>query len=311
MVPEFDTKFNTSEINWKGSQLRCLLLTQLDEKEFKKQMEAIIGKETLERFKIEIPDDCKYFPKGFATPEEIQLDKKRIEIEGSNAYCDMIKKWWLKSGGTTPVWDLVCTAKIGGKEGFILVEAKAHLKESAPKNDKCKSKKESRNRNQIKEALKSINDEYEYDLSLTELYQMSNRIAWSVKLASMGIPIVLIYLGFLNAEEMYKKNDPIFKKQEELKKMSILSEKTIEIGKQKISIESFSNGDSELTYVDWEKLVRTISKEVLSFDDWEKQKKGRLKTKTISEPSYFYPLIRTIDIQLEDKPIEAKIYING
>lgn len=33
-------------------------------------------------------------------------------------------------------------------------------------------------------------------------YQMSNRFAWAWKLTECGIPVVLIYLGFLNAGEM-------------------------------------------------------------------------------------------------------------
>jgi hypothetical protein len=33
-------------------------------------------------------------------------------------------------------------------------------------------------------------------------YQLANRIAWAWKLASMGVPVVLVYLGFLHATEM-------------------------------------------------------------------------------------------------------------
>jgi hypothetical protein len=33
-------------------------------------------------------------------------------------------------------------------------------------------------------------------------YQLSNRFAWSWKIASLGMPVVLVYLGFLNADEM-------------------------------------------------------------------------------------------------------------
>ena len=33
-------------------------------------------------------------------------------------------------------------------------------------------------------------------------YQMSNRFAWSWKLAELGKPVVLVYLGFLCADEM-------------------------------------------------------------------------------------------------------------
>ena len=39
-------------------------------------------------------------------------------------------------------------------------------------------------------------------LSRDKCYQLSNRFAWSWKLASLGVPVILIYLGFLNAEEM-------------------------------------------------------------------------------------------------------------
>lgn len=31
---------------------------------------------------------------------------------------------------------------------------------------------------------------------------MSNRFAWAWKLATMEVPVVLVYLGFLNATEM-------------------------------------------------------------------------------------------------------------
>ena len=39
-------------------------------------------------------------------------------------------------------------------------------------------------------------------------YQLSNRCAWGWKLADLGIPVVLVYLGFLYAAEMAKKGAP-------------------------------------------------------------------------------------------------------
>jgi hypothetical protein len=33
-------------------------------------------------------------------------------------------------------------------------------------------------------------------------YQLSNRFAWAWKVATLGVPVVLAYLGFLNAKEM-------------------------------------------------------------------------------------------------------------
>jgi hypothetical protein len=39
--------------------------------------------------------------------------------------------------------------------------------------------------------------------------QLANRFAWSWRLASLGIPVVLVvYLGFLNAEEMRDRGEP-------------------------------------------------------------------------------------------------------
>ena len=39
-------------------------------------------------------------------------------------------------------------------------------------------------------------------------YQLCNRFAWSWKIASLGVPVVLIYLGFLNAREMLDQGEP-------------------------------------------------------------------------------------------------------
>ena len=39
-------------------------------------------------------------------------------------------------------------------------------------------------------------------LSRDSHYQLSNRFAWSWKLASLQMPVVLVYLGFLNAYDM-------------------------------------------------------------------------------------------------------------
>ena len=41
-----------------------------------------------------------------------------------------------------------------------------------------------------------------WGLSRDHHYQLANRFAWSWKLAMLGVPVVLLYLGFLNADEM-------------------------------------------------------------------------------------------------------------
>jgi hypothetical protein len=42
-------------------------------------------------------------------------------------------------------------------------------------------------------------------------YQISNRFAWSWKLTTLGLPVVLIYLGFLGAHEMGDRGQPFMK----------------------------------------------------------------------------------------------------
>ena len=37
---------------------------------------------------------------------------------------------------------------------------------------------------------------------------MSNRFAWSWKLTELGVPVILVYLGFLNANEMVDRGKP-------------------------------------------------------------------------------------------------------
>ncbi|MBL0143815.1 MAG: hypothetical protein IPP91_17340 [Betaproteobacteria bacterium] len=48
-----------------------------------------------------------------------------------------------------------------------------------------------------------------FGISRDACYQMSNRFAWSWKLAASGIPVVLVYLGFLGADDMMDKGLPL------------------------------------------------------------------------------------------------------
>ena len=53
-----------------------------------------------------------------------------------------------------------------------------------------------------------------WGLSRDHRYQLSNRFAWSWKLASLGMPVVLLYLGFLNAQDMAD-DGPLFRSEGE------------------------------------------------------------------------------------------------
>lgn len=275
------TVIDSQKMEWKGSQQRCLLLTSMGATELQESLIHIIGQETIDKLKIKFTDDFDYFPKGLANPREIELDKEKIPIDGSIDYCTKLNKWWLKKSAKTPVWDLVCKAEIEGLPGLILVEAKAHNNELYKEKDKTGSEKGSANYNRIEEALKLVNTRYKYNLSPDTHYQLSNRIAWSIKLASLGIPVVLIYLGCINTEEMLSsinKNDPLIKGSK-----------------------------------DWKELVENYSGEV-GFKQWEEKILGKWLQEDEScsaKPSFLYPIIRAVDIQLVRGEINLNYTINS
>jgi hypothetical protein len=58
----------------------------------------------------------------------------------------------------------------------------------------------------------------QWTLSRDHHYQMSNRFAWAWKLTELGYPLVLMYLGFLNANEMLDRGQP-FRSHEEWERL--------------------------------------------------------------------------------------------
>lgn len=158
------------------------------------------------------PNDC-WMPDGFANLEEAQLHKACTLLEPE--LCQQLCSWWLsvtRGMPMTPNWDIASTCLIEGKKGILLIEAKAHDEELI-KEAKGRTLKEDASANSIKnfERIgKAINEANVglnkicpgWNLSQNSHYQMSNRFAWSWKLATLGIPVVLVYLGFLNANEM-------------------------------------------------------------------------------------------------------------
>lgn len=91
------------------------------------------------------------------------------------------------------------------------MEAKAHRCELArEERGKPRPSTENgwRNHERINSAIEQANAGLRsvtggnWRLSRDDHYQLANRFAWSWKLAMLGVPVVLLYLGFLNAEEM-------------------------------------------------------------------------------------------------------------
>ena len=150
--------------------------------------------------------DDQWMPEGFCRIEEAQLDKAERLLPKQDR--DRLRIWWLavSRGNTrTPTWDIASTCTVDGRKGLLLVEAKAHTQELKVEDQ---VKASPRNRARIAESLEEANaalaDQTGLDWALSHehRYQMANRFAWSWKLTELGYPVILIYLGFLGAEEM-------------------------------------------------------------------------------------------------------------
>ncbi len=185
---------------WSGSKPRCHLITQGNPEHIAQRLNMLISPMGL------IGTTDRWMPRGFENIEEAQLHDAQCLLD-KKQYGDDLKNWWLanaKPNSVTPNWDIASTCKVGGSQGLLLIEAKAHHGE-LKSEDHCGAGKKnlkriSENINEANTALNRILPGW--NLSHENHYQLSNRIAWSWKLASIGIPVILVYLGFLKAEEM-------------------------------------------------------------------------------------------------------------
>lgn len=183
----------------KGSKARCHLLTHGTPDQIAKRLTNLI-----EPYGSVSTTD-KWMPRGFDDLEEAQLHKADRLLEVNLQY--QLKSWWLAASHrpVTPNWDIAGTCAIDGKRGLFLVEAKAHHTELNPK-DSTNASNES-NFKSIGKAVCAANDGFNllqkgWNLSHESHYQLCNRYAWSWKLATLGLPVLLVYLGFLKADEM-------------------------------------------------------------------------------------------------------------
>lgn len=184
------------EREFKGSRFRCLLATHGT----KSRVVAFLN--SLVEPLASVSEEDWYMPEGFRKPREARLGETKgfLADEQREAATD----WWLavRDRANTPNWDIVSTCTIGRRKGFMLIEAKAHAGELNP-HDGCGAKSEL-NRDRIATAVRDANKNLgeAWKLSVDSRYQLSNRFAWAWKIASLGVPVALVYLGFLHADEM-------------------------------------------------------------------------------------------------------------
>jgi hypothetical protein len=184
----------------RGSKPRCHLLTHGTPEQVAERLTKLIAPWGL----VSATDN--WMPLGFDDVREAQLHNAP-NFPVVEPYAEKLTAWWLVEGGPnvrTPNWDIASTCTIDGKPGLLLVEAKAHDKEMK-QDDRCSASE--RNFERIGRAMREANDGLNklqdgWHLTHKDHYQLCNRFAWSWKLATLGIPVVLVYLGFLNADEM-------------------------------------------------------------------------------------------------------------
>lgn len=196
-----ETKEATLEFrkrDFKGSRLRCLLLTSN-----KPNCVASFLNDLVAPY-ASVTSADHWAPRGFLEAKEARLGETPDFL--SEPERTELTQWWLAQPGraNTPNWDLVSTCRINDRVGLLLIEAKAHEGELA--DDACTAKNVA-NLQRIKSALAQAAAAWNtlskgFVFSVDSHYQFSNRFAFAWKIASMGRPVVLLYLGFLKAGEM-------------------------------------------------------------------------------------------------------------
>lgn len=134
-----------------------------------------------------------------------------------------LRRWWLEvpRNANMPNWDIASGCQIRGVPGLLLVEAKAHGNELDEAGKRLPTSLNGwKNHERIGRAIADAGVEFQFAtkkpwaISRDRHYQLSNRFAWSWKLTSLGIPVVLVYLGFLNASDMAG-DGPLFRSEKD------------------------------------------------------------------------------------------------
>ena len=163
---------------FRGSRLRCLMLSSLSEVHVARSLSELVWPHALVR-----PSDF-WRPRGF-------LDPKEPELCDTNAFlvpdiCDEVLNWWLagRKSARTPVWDIAATCVVPGHDqrGVVLVEAKAHCEELSEGGKALGANTNMKNHVRIGDAIQEANIGLDsvltgWNLARDSRYQLSNRFA--------------------------------------------------------------------------------------------------------------------------------------
>ena len=190
----------------RGSRLRCLILTAMPRKQVARVLTNLV-----QPYGVVDATRDQWMPRGFLNPDEAKLGEATSFLSAEHR--DILTGWWLAVAdkANTPNWDIVSTCTIEDRHGLILVEAKAHCAELSGAGKKAGNENNDRSiRGAILQANEGLNQlNAGWSLSADSHYQLCNRFAWGWKIAALGVPVILVYLGFLNAEEMVDQGEPL------------------------------------------------------------------------------------------------------
>jgi len=198
----------------RGSKPRCHFLTHGSANDIAGRLSALAAPFAT------VSSEDHWMPQGFIDRKEAELDKAPLLLD--EGVRQALKSWWLAPtsyGARTPNLDIASTCIIGGKHGMLLVEAKAHDEEL--NKEACGRRLDSRSSEDRKASHRTIGaaiagasngleraTSLPWKITRDSHYQMSNRFAWAWKLTELGVPTILVYLGFLGAAEMADQGIP-------------------------------------------------------------------------------------------------------
>jgi hypothetical protein len=153
-----------------------------------------------------LAEEAKWMPRSHGEATEARLETFGPAYLGDTIDWKEVGTWWLQfeAGANTPNWDFASTCNVEDGPGLLLVEAKAHHRELSKAGKRLSAKASERSRANHEHISKAIQQACVtlaglvtgVSISLETHYQLSNRIAFACKLASLGLPTVLTYLGF-------------------------------------------------------------------------------------------------------------------
>lgn len=179
--------------------------------------------ENKEELKIEFDRNIdSYFPADLTLKGRKNLtaisDSIINEVLDSGLQADL-KEWWLvdfDGNPRMPQPDLVSTCKIEGKRGLLLIQVQKRDDSYFSEGKKERESTNMPNHKNIGTRLIETNGRLKSKTNLTfrlsrdSYYQLSNRFAWTWKLAHLGIPVVLVYLGFTNPKNIKNKIKDVY-----------------------------------------------------------------------------------------------------